>query len=169
MHRIFFGIGLREMIADEMTNELRTIRDVCGLVTTITGMSITLPLTSKGVSFGWIKSLADGGWDTSQVQGVNADLRVRPFFHDGREFPLRAFAVGAFNDEMGLQAADPLLCAANDAASPAAVTTPPASCSIRSSTRSRPRRPARAAMMRTRTASPTRSIRRCSITWSSIF
>ena len=119
-----FGIGLREMIADEMTNELRTIRDVCGLVTTITGMSITLPLTSKGVSFGWIKSLADGGWDTSQVQGVNADLRVRPFFHDGREFSLRAFAVGAFNDEMGLQAADPLLCAANDAANPAAVTTP---------------------------------------------
>ncbi|MBS0583342.1 MAG: thiol oxidoreductase-like protein [Proteobacteria bacterium] len=119
-----FGIGLREMLADEMTHDLRTIRDLCGLVTAITRMPITLPLASKGVSFGWIKSLPGGKWDTSQVQGVDADLRVRPFFHDGREFSLRAFAVGAFNDEMGLQAADPVLCAPNDPANPVATTTP---------------------------------------------
>src|SRR5580765_6310847 len=111
-----FGIGLREMLADEMTRDLRTIRDLCDVVTDITQMPITLPLASKGVSFGWIKSLPDGKWDTSQVQGVDADLRVRPFFHDGREFSLRAFAVGAFNDEMGMQAADP--------ANPVATTTP---------------------------------------------
>jgi hypothetical protein len=119
-----FGIGIREMLADEMTRDLRTIRDLCGMVTDITQLPITLPLASKGVSFGWIKSLPDGKWDTSQVQGVDADLRVRPFFHDGREFSLRAFAVGAFNDEMGLQAADPVLCAANDPANPRATTTP---------------------------------------------
>jgi len=119
-----FGIGIREMLGDEMTRDLRAIRDLCGLVTDITQLPITLPLASKGVSFGWIKSLPGGKWDTSQVQGVDADLRVRPFFHDGREFSLRAFAVGAFNDEMGLQAADPVLCATNDATNPRATTTP---------------------------------------------
>jgi Di-haem oxidoreductase, putative peroxidase len=119
-----FGIGLREMLADEMTSDLRMIRQLCGVLAQITQLPISLPLASKGVGFGWIKALPDGSWDNSHVEGVNVDLRVRPFFHDGREFSLRAFAVGAFNDEMGLQSPDPVLCQASDPSAAVAMTTP---------------------------------------------
>ena len=44
--------------------------------------------------------------DTSGVRGVNTDLRVRPFFAEGDTTSIREFVVGAFNDEMGLQAVD---------------------------------------------------------------
>lgn len=37
------------------------------------------------------------------------DLRVRPFFAHGGTISIREFVAGAFNDEMGLQAVDPLL------------------------------------------------------------
>lgn len=119
-----FGAGLREMIADEMTADLRAIRAraMRGAQTSVHGT--TLPLVSKGVHFGSITARRDGSVDTSHVEGVNADLRVRPFFADGREFSLRAFAVGAFNDEMGLQSPDPVLCQASDPTSPTSATTP---------------------------------------------
>ena len=44
--------------------------------------------------------------------GVDADLRVRPFFAHGGKISIREFVVGALNDEMGLQAVDPELAAA---------------------------------------------------------
>ena len=119
-----FGAGLREMIADEITSDLRAIRGVAADAAALTRHAITLPLLAKGVRYGWITALPDGHFDTSEVEGVNADLRVRPFFAEGREFSLRAFAVGAFNDEMGMQSADPVLCAATDVIAPVAVTTP---------------------------------------------
>jgi len=119
-----FGIGLREMLADEMTTDLRATRARAADVAAAGHANFTLPLKSKGVSFGTITALPDGSFDTSQVQGVNADLRVRPFFADGREFSLRAFAVGGFNDEMGLQSPDPVLCQASDPVNPVATTSP---------------------------------------------
>jgi hypothetical protein len=46
------------------------------------------------------------------VRGVDPDLRVRPFFAQGGTISIREFITGAFNDEMGMQAVDPLLTAA---------------------------------------------------------
>jgi cytochrome c peroxidase len=109
-----FGIGLREMVADEMTSDLRNLRALAAQQAASSGADVTMPLASKLVGFGTITAHADGTFDTSHVEGVDADLRVRPFFADGREYSLRAFAVGAFNDEMGLQSPDPVLCAASD-------------------------------------------------------
>jgi hypothetical protein len=71
-------------------------------------------LVSKGIKYGFIKALPNGTVDTSLVDGVDPDLRVRPFFAHGGEFSIRAFAVGAFKDEMGLETVDPILCAASD-------------------------------------------------------
>ncbi|MGH8172611.1 MAG: di-heme oxidoredictase family protein [Rhodanobacteraceae bacterium] len=119
-----FGIGLREMLADEMTQDLRALRTHAADQAVAGGASVTVPLRSKGVVFGTITALPDGTFDTSRVQGVNADLRVRPFFADGREYSLRAFAVGGFNDEMGLQSPDPVLCQASDPLNPVATTSP---------------------------------------------
>ena len=45
--------------------------------------------------------------DTSKVSGVNPDLRVRPFFAEGSTISIREFLVGAFRNEMGMEAADP--------------------------------------------------------------
>ena len=116
-----FGLGLREMLADEITTDLRAsaIQQAANKNTTV-----TLPLVSKGVNYGFIKGLPDRTVDTSMVDGVDSDLRVRPFFFHGGEFSIRAFAVGAFKDEMGLEAVDPILCAASDPVSPFKTTTP---------------------------------------------
>ena len=119
-----FGVGLKEMLADEITTDLRAIRSRAVQQAVTRGSVVALYLTSKGINYGIIQADANGAVDTSRVQGVNTDLRVRPFFHDGREFSLRAFAVGAFKDEMGLESPDPVLCAASDPSSPVRMTTP---------------------------------------------
>jgi cytochrome c peroxidase len=119
-----FGIGLREMIADEMTADLRAERTRASQQAVATGQPVTYPLSSKRIAFGSITAEPDGTFDTSHVDGVNPDLRVRPFFADGREYSVRAFAVGAFNDEMGLQSPDPVLCAASDPADPERTVSP---------------------------------------------
>jgi hypothetical protein len=108
-----FGLGLVEMLADEITSDLRGIRDRAKVKATLQGKSVTVELESKGIRYGAITAAPDGTVDTSRVHGVNPDLRVRPFFADGREFSIRAFAVGAFQAEMGLQAVDPDLSTAS--------------------------------------------------------
>jgi hypothetical protein len=94
-----FGLGLQEMLGDEMTTALRAIR--AGLAVGQTGT-----LVAKGVNFGTIRRTGTSTFDTSGVVGVNPDLRVRPFFVQGGTISIREFAVGAFNAEMGLQSDD---------------------------------------------------------------
>jgi hypothetical protein len=101
-----FGLGLKEMLADEMTADLRSTRSRAVAAARQHRRPVTLPLTSKGIGFGSITARPDGSIDTSKVEGVESDLRVRPFFHHGGEFSIRAFVVGALKDEMGLLAFD---------------------------------------------------------------
>lgn len=117
-----FGLGLKEMLADEMTADMRTIRAQAIAQAKQKGQSVTLPLQTKGVSFGSITGNPDGSVNTSGVQGVNLDLRIRPFFAQGGTISIREFTVGALNAEMGLQAStDPDLLAASSGLK---VTTP---------------------------------------------
>jgi hypothetical protein len=134
-----FGIGLIEMLADEMTADLRAIREQAlreaktGIVpsTTTAGrpgptrpMAVTRPLTSKGISFGRITAHPNGRVDTAAVQGVDVDLRVKPFLHQGATASLREFLIGALHAEMGLQAWDPVLCAVTSTTNPRPATSP---------------------------------------------
>jgi hypothetical protein len=48
-----FGLGLKEMLADEMTADLRTIR-TRALAQAKQGGLVTMPLSSKGISYGSI-------------------------------------------------------------------------------------------------------------------
>jgi len=107
-----FGLGLKEMLADEITSSLRAIRADSVARAQGSGRPVTLSLVSKGIRYGRITGRPDGSADTSQVQGVDADLRVRPFFFHGGTISIREFAVGALQAEMGLQAVDPDLHAA---------------------------------------------------------
>ncbi len=108
-----FGLGLKEMLADEITGDLRAIREAAVRRAARTGRAITHRLFSKGIAYGTIRALPDGTVDASGVEGVDADLRVRPFFHHGGTISIREFIVGALKAEMGLfMAHDPDLTAA---------------------------------------------------------
>ncbi len=101
-----FGLGLKEMLADEITLDLRAIRAQALLQSKSTGQPVSRRLFSKGIHYGWITVQPDGSIDTSRVEGVNPDLRVRPFFAHGETMSIREFVVGGLQNEMGLQAAD---------------------------------------------------------------
>ena len=116
-----FGLGLKEMLADEITSDLRAIRAQAIAQANTTGHPVTKSLNSKGINYGSITSQPDGTLDTSQVRGVNPDLRVRPFFAHGGKISIREFIVGALNDEMGLQSVDPEMMQAHNGAR---ITTP---------------------------------------------
>lgn len=107
-----FGLGLVEMLADEMTSELRAAEAFAITEAQMSGHDVTVQLTAKGIDFGSITAHPDGSVDTSQLDGVDPDLRVKPFFAQGGAFSIRQFTVGAFDDEMGLEAVDPDLTAA---------------------------------------------------------
>ena len=102
-----FGLGLQEMLGDEITADLRGIRAAALASAQSTGTAQTRTLTSKGISYGSITANPNGTFVTTGVVGVNTDLRVRPFFAQGGTISIREFAVGAFNAEMGLQSDDP--------------------------------------------------------------
>jgi hypothetical protein len=108
-----FGLGLKEMLADEMTSELRWVRAQAIARAKALGRSVELPQVANGIRFGQIVGLPDGRSDSSGVEGVDRDLRVRPFFAHGGTISIREFVVGALNAEMGLHVADPDLTAAD--------------------------------------------------------
>ncbi|MBV8880740.1 MAG: hypothetical protein JO332_12285 [Planctomycetaceae bacterium] len=110
--RHLFGLGLVEMLADEITTDLRAQRDAALEKAIAKSRTVVQPLSSKGISYGSLKAFSNGTLDLSRLEGVDADLRVKPFFHHGSQFSIRAFVVGAFQDEMGLQSIDPDLSAA---------------------------------------------------------
>ena len=119
-----FGLGLVEMLGDEITSDLRAIRHKALQLAVNKGHAVKLPLVSKGIHYGVIRALPNGAMDTSLVEGVDPDLRVRPFFAHGSEFSMRAFDVGAFKDEMGLESPDPVLCRATDPNTPIRTVSP---------------------------------------------
>src|SRR5829696_4829371 len=108
-----FGLGLKEMLAEEITSDLRAIRAQAINESRATQRSVTKTLESKGINFGII-SVHNGQIETSQVRGVDSDLRVRPFFAHGGKISIRESLVGAFNEEMGLQSVDPDLMQAHN-------------------------------------------------------
>lgn len=108
-----FGLGLKEMLADEMTSELRAIRDLTVRMALERQRDVRVALVAKGVGFGYLSARADGAVDASEVVGVDPDLRIRPFFAHGETISIREFIVGALNAEMGIQVADPDLAAAD--------------------------------------------------------
>jgi len=109
-----FGLGIREMLADEMTTDLRATRDLAISRAQKRKQPVTMTLFSKGVQFGSITANADGTVDTSKVVGVDADLRIKPFFAEGSAISIREFVVGALHKEMGLEASsDPDLLTAS--------------------------------------------------------
>ena len=102
-----FGSGYLEMIARQMTAELRSIRDN-------TPPGASRPLAAKGVFFGTITHKTDGTWDTSKVVGLPPpaiatsgttppDLIIRPYHQASNVISIRQFTNNAFNHHHGIQ------------------------------------------------------------------
>jgi hypothetical protein len=68
-----FGLGLKEMLADEIPDDLRDIRARAVFDARRFGFPQTRTLTSRGIHYGAIRAFPSGNVDTSNVDGVNAD------------------------------------------------------------------------------------------------
>jgi hypothetical protein len=103
-----FGSGYIEMLARQITVDLRAIRD--GLAP---GQSA--PLVSKGISYGTLARAGDGSWNVSGVEGLPApsvvttgpanppSLTIMPFHQAGAVISLRQFTNNALNHHHGIQ------------------------------------------------------------------
>src|SRR5262249_717840 len=74
-----FGLGLKEMLADEIAHDLRAIRDAALAVAKQRGRPITHTLQSKGIQYGAITALPDGSVDTSRVMECALPLEPVPY------------------------------------------------------------------------------------------
>lgn len=98
-----WGSGYVELLAREMTVELRRIRDSAVRQAQATGRSQRAALTAKGVSFGAITAHSNGTLTTDEVVGIDADLLLRPFHQKGVVVSLRQFTNNAMNHHHGIQ------------------------------------------------------------------
>jgi cytochrome c peroxidase len=98
-----FAIGAVQRLAEEMTDALHATRAAAQAHACQTGQSMTRKLEAKGIDFGRITVACSGTVDASAVEGVNADLVVRPFQWKGSDISIRAFNRGAAHTELGMQ------------------------------------------------------------------
>ena len=99
------GAGLVELLAREMTADLQTERDEGAVKQAwASGQDVRADLVSKGVRFGSILAHPDGIVDLGTIEGVDADLIVRPFSRKGVFTSLRQFTINALNIHHGMEA-----------------------------------------------------------------
>ncbi len=92
------GLGVIELLAREMTRELRHERDSLIDDARRAGKAITIELVAKGVSFGELGCNERGELDYRRVRGVDPNLEVKPFGWKGHSGSLRSFV----EDELAL-------------------------------------------------------------------
>lgn len=92
-----FGVGGVQLAGQEMTVALQQQK---AFAKAHPGQVV--PLVAKGVSFGTI-SYQNGQFDTSNVQGVDTDLVIRPFGRKGDNQTIRDFDQGATQFHLGMQ------------------------------------------------------------------
>lgn len=101
-----FGAGAIEMLAREMSADLIAIRETARAAALETGQPVTLPLLTKGVSFGTVTLLPDGRVDPTGIVGVDWDLIIKPFHQKGAVVSLREFSNNAMNHHHGMQSTE---------------------------------------------------------------
>src|SRR5688572_1103041 len=101
-----FAPGALQRVAEEMTAILQASRAEAAEEAARRGQSVTRTLAAKGVDFGRILAFPQGGFDTTKVEGIEADLVVRPFQWKGSVAFLRDFNRGAAHNELGMQAVE---------------------------------------------------------------
>ena len=100
------GAGLVELLAREMTADLHAERDAAVAQARTSGKDVVADLVTKGVRFGSLTAHANGIVDLDAVDGVDADLIVRPFSRKGVFTSLRQFTINALNAHHGMEASE---------------------------------------------------------------
>jgi len=90
-----FGLGALQRLAEEMNKDLEAIRGAAVVEAKATARDVKKALTSKGVNFGFITAHSNGSVDTSQINGVDSDLVVKPYQWKGSVAFIRDFSRGA--------------------------------------------------------------------------
>ena len=93
-----FGSGGVELLAKEMTIRLQELK-----AQALASPGEEVPLEAKGVYFGTIIADKHGNLDTSNLEGIDQDLVVRPFGRKGEFATVRAFDRGAMQFHFGMQ------------------------------------------------------------------
>jgi hypothetical protein len=96
------GLGPIELLAREMSAQLRAEAAGATERAKAEGHRVDLPLTAKGVSFGRVVAEPDGTLDARGVRGVDPDLTVRPFGWKGHRATLRDIAEESLHLHQGL-------------------------------------------------------------------
>ncbi len=99
-----FGLGLVELLAREMTVDLRREQHKAMAEARSSGKPVRIELSSKGVKFGAITCNPDGFFDIKELQGVDPDLIVKPFGQKAVWSSLRHFSVTALSLHHGMEA-----------------------------------------------------------------
>ena len=100
------GAGLVEMLGREMTADLQAIRADAVAQARAGGAQVRADLVAKGVRYGFLVAHPDGVVDLDGVDGVDADLIVRPFSRKGVFTSLRQFTINALNAHLGMEAVE---------------------------------------------------------------
>ena len=98
-----FGSGWIELIAREMTTDLKSQAEKAINEAKSKNANISKHLVTKGVSFGTIIARPDATIDFSALEGIDKDLVIRPFQQKGTIVSLREFGVKAMNSHFGMQ------------------------------------------------------------------
>lgn len=97
------GAGLRERLAVEMTVELNALREDALRFAAEQGYAVRVPAVAKGVAFGHLTVHPDGNVDAGELEGIDADLVVRPFGWKGTVATIRDAAEDALLVHHGMQ------------------------------------------------------------------
>lgn len=105
-----FGLGALQLVAEEMTADLKRILKNIGDKACQTGHEANAPLTTKGVNYGTLTVSCEGGEPTvvedkskTSIIGIEPDLVVRPFEWKKSVAFVRDFMRGASHNEIGMQ------------------------------------------------------------------
>ncbi len=98
-----FGAGFVELLAREMTRDLLRQEQEAIDEAKKSGWPVRKDISSKGVDFGTLTAHPNGFVYTSEVDGVNGDLIVRPFIQKGVTTSLREFTNNAMLHHHGIE------------------------------------------------------------------
>ena len=104
-----FGSGLVELLAREMTKDLIAQRATAEALSIKEDRNVRILLTTKGVNFGHLTARPNGTIDTSEIEGVDRDLVIKPFTQKGVVVSLRVFTNNAMNHHHGMQSSERFL------------------------------------------------------------
>ncbi|MEX1364994.1 MAG: hypothetical protein AB1Z98_17835, partial [Nannocystaceae bacterium] len=89
------GLGLRERLAQEMSLELAEQEQQLLRLSAGSGNAVRAPVSAKGVRFGFVTVTPEGDVDRAELQGLDADLVIKPFGWKGTTATIRDAAEDA--------------------------------------------------------------------------